>query len=443
MYVVVVGAGEVGSTIAASLSDAHEVAVVDVDPERVETLTYELDVLPVEGDGTDLATLREAGIERADLFIASTDDDETNIVASGTAATQGDAFTIARVRSKRYLKTWRGHEGAFGIDFMVCTDLLTAETIVEVLGLPAAVDVDTFAGGAVRMAEFEVPAGSPVANTSVKDVDQFDGLTFAAVVRDGDVTIPTGETTLRAGDELVVIGTPDGVRAFGGTLAPHESESHDVVILGGSEIGYETARLLEDQGFQPRMIEHDPDRARDRAEALPKTTVLAGDATDRELLEREHVGDADAVVAALDREERNLLGSLLGRQLGAERTVAVVESGEYVELFEAVGVDVAINPRTLTGEEITRFTRQRRMENVALIEDDRAEVLEIEIDADSALADRPISDAARDFPDGVVIGAITRDGEFVTPRGDTVVAVGDHVVVLARQEAVDETMDAL
>ncbi|MEF8757836.1 MAG: Trk system potassium transporter TrkA [Halobacteriales archaeon] len=443
MYVVVVGAGEVGSTIAASLSESHEVAVVDVDPERVETLTYELDVLPVEGDGTDLATLQEAGIERADLFIASTDDDETNIVASGTAATQDDAFTLARVRSKRYLQTWRGHEGAFGIDFMVCTDLLTAETLVGVIGLPAAVHVDTFASGTVRMAEFEVPEGSPLAESTIQESDRFDEVTFVAVVRDEDVILPTGETVLHAGDDVVVVGTPAGVRAFGGTLAPDADESHDVVILGGTEIGYETARLLEGQDLQPRLIERDEKRSRELAETLPATTVLAGDATDRKLLEREHVGDADVVVATMDQEERNLLGALLAGRVGAERTVAVVESGEYVELFKAVGVDVAVNPRTLTGEEITRFTRERRMENVSIIEDDQAEVIEIEIDDDSALAERRIGEATGDFPEGVVIGAITRDGEFVTPRGDTIVEVGDHVVVLARQEAVDETINAL
>lgn len=443
MYVVVVGAGEVGSTIAANLSENHEVAVVELDPELVDTLTYEMDVLPVQGDGTDISTLREADIERADMLVASTDNDETNIVTCATAAILGDIFTVARVKRRQYLETWETHERAFDVDFMVCTDLLTAENVVQTIGLPAARDVDTFAGGTVRMAEFEIPAGSPVADSTVSEVDRFDNLTFAGVVRDGAVEIPRGETVLRAGDGLVVIGTPKSVEAFGGDIAPQEGGPTDVVILGGSPIGFETARLLEERGFKPRLIERDEDRARQCAEKLPGTTVMQAEATDSEFLGTENVGDADAVVAALESEERNLLGSLLAKRAGAKRSISVVESGEYVQVFEAVGVDVAVNPRTIVAEEITRFTRERHTENIALIEGDRAEVIEIEIDEESVLVGRPIREAVEDLPDGVVVGAITRAGGFVTPRGDTVVEVGDHVVVLAREEVAEETVAAL
>ncbi|HKJ60185.1 MAG TPA: NAD-binding protein, partial [Halobacteriales archaeon] len=146
MRVIVIGAGEVGSSISASLAGAHDVVVVDVDGERVESLTYSHDVLAIEGDGTSLSTLEEAGVAEADMVIASTDDDETNLVACGTAKTLGDAFTIARVRNTNFLRTWRRSEGAFGVDFMVCTNLLTAEAIVRIAGLPAARDVDPFAG---------------------------------------------------------------------------------------------------------------------------------------------------------------------------------------------------------------------------------------------------------------------------------------------------------
>ncbi|MFB6087440.1 MAG: Trk system potassium transporter TrkA [Haloarculaceae archaeon] len=443
MYVIVVGAGEVGSTIAANLAGEHEVAVVDLDPDLVESLTYDLDVLPVEGDGTRLDTLREAGIEKADMLIASTDDDETNVVTCGTAVTAGDPFTIARVKNVRFLETWQHSEGAFGVDFMVCTDLETAEAIVRVVGLPAASDVDTFADGAVRMAQFEVPEGSPVANTTVAEADRFEQLTFAAILREEEFVIPRGDTEIQEGDDLVVIGAPESVRAFGGDLAPREGGPRDVVILGGSDAAYETARLLEERGFSPRLVERDPERARDLAEALPDTTVFEQDATDREFLESEHVGEADVAVAALDSEQRNLLASLLAKQLGVDRAIAVVDTAEYVEVFEAVGVDVAVNPRTITAEEITRFTRERHTENVAIIEGDRAEVIEVEVDETSVLAGRTIRDAVADLPEGIVIGAITRGGEFVTPRGDTRVEVGDHVVLLAERDAIEAAMSAL
>jgi len=447
MYVIIIGAGEVGSSIAASLADSHEVVVVDVDGERVDTLTYSEDVLAIQGDGTSIGTLREAGIDEADMVIASTDDDETNLVACGTAKTIDDPFTIARVKNVDYLETWQQarDQRAFGVDFMVCTNLLTAQDTVRVISLPAARDVDPFAGGAVQMAEFQVGEESPVADQTVREADRFDSLTFAAIVRNGSVEIPRGETTIRADDKVIVIGSPESVQAFATEVAPREtpSSNEDLLIIGGSEIGYHTARLLEDRGLHPRLIERDPDRARELAEKLPDTVVMESDPTDAEFLAREHVDEADAVVAALESDEKNLLVSVLAKQLGAHRTVAVVETTEYVNLFETVGVDVGINPREVTAEEITRFTRELHTENVALIEDDKAEVLEVEVDEDSALVGRSIREAVADLPEGFVVGAITRGGEFVVPRGDTVVEPGDHVVAFVDRDALPVVTEKL
>ncbi|WP_338729541.1 Trk system potassium transporter TrkA [Haladaptatus sp. DJG-WS-42] len=438
MRVIVVGAGEVGSSIAASLADSHEVVVIDIDRDRVEALTYSLDVLAIEGDGADLDTLREAGIEQTDMVIASTDDDETNIVTCGTVKTTSDAFTIARVKNTKYLTTWQSKEGAFGVDFLVCTDLLTAESIVRVVGLPATQDVDAFAGGSVLMAQFGISSESPITGQTIRDADRFDSLTFAAILRGDEVVIPRGETTIETDDQVIVIGSPESVRGFAMELAPGQGgNGQDVVIIGGSEIAFQTARLLEARGFHPRLIEDREARALDLAEKLPNTTVMQSDPTDIEFLTREMVGEADIVIAGLESDERNLLASLLAKRLGAKRTVAIVDAGEYVDLFEAVGVDVAVNPREATAEEITRFTRDEQAENVALIESDRAEVLEFEIKAESVLAGRPIQESVADLPEGVVIGAVTRDNRMITPRGDTVIEVNDHVVLFVDHDAID------
>ncbi len=445
MRVVVVGAGEVGANIASGLADAHDVVVVDTDPERVEAITYQLDVLAIEGDGTSLATLKEAGVEDADMLIASTDSDEANIVACATAKTVSDAFTVARVRKTDYLTTWRGAEGAFSVDFMVCTDLLAAQSIVRIAGLPGAQDVDSFAGGRVRMAEFEVTEESTLANQTVEAADRFESLTFAAILRNGDVEIPRGDTRIEPGDKVVVIGSPESCRLFASELTPSNGleSSDEVYVVGGSEIGYQTARLLEAQGVTPRVIERDPERARELAEELAGSVVLENDGTDIDFLERENVTDADLVVAALSSDEKNLLVSLLAKRLGAKRTVAVVEDGSFVDVFETVGVDVAVNPREVTAEEITRFTREEHTQNVAIIESDRAEVLEIEVDDESLLANRTIADATADLPQGVVVGAITRNDDLITPRGDTVVRPGDHVVVFAETSILEEVTPQL
>ncbi|MDG5777375.1 Trk system potassium transporter TrkA [Haloarculaceae archaeon H-GB2-1] len=441
MKVVIVGAGEVGSTIARSLAGSHDIIVIDVDPERVDALTYELDVLALMGDGTDAETLREAGVPSADLFIASTDRDETNLVACGTANALGSPFTIARVKRLQFFDTWREHDTAFGVDFMVSTDLLTARAIVDVIGLPTARAVDTFADGAVQMAEFEIPADSPIADLSVAEADRFETLTFAAIIRDGEVGLPTGQTAIKAADDVVVIGTPESIRRFAADIAPKQDTPTEVVIAGGSAIGFQTARLLEEQGFRPRLIERDSDRAQGLAEKLQNTVVLQSDATDLDFLEREHVGRADVFIAALDNDQQNLLATLLAHRLGANRTVAVVDTVAFSDLFEAVGVDVAVSPREATAEEITRFTRSRRAENVAIIEQDRAEVLEFEVDAESPAANRQIRDIAGDLPGGVVVGALTRNNDFVTPRGDTVIQPGDHVVVFTEADTVEAVLE--
>ncbi|GGN97411.1 MULTISPECIES: Trk system potassium transporter TrkA [Haloarcula] len=443
MYVVIVGAGEVGSAIAGSLADTHDVAVVDIDGDRVEELVYDVDVLGVEGDGADLETLADANIERADILIASTDDDETNIVTCGTAMTVTDTFTISRVKSAKFLRTWEQSERAFGVDHMVATNLLTAEAITRVVGLPAAQDVETFADGLVQMAEFEIAETSPVADQTVEEADRYESLTFAAILRDDDVVIPRGETVLEPGDDVIVIGSQESVHTFAHEIAPDVDGARNVLVVGGSDVGYHTARLLQDRGLKPRLVEQNHERARELAEELEGTTVLESDATDREFLEREHVADVDIVVAALDNDEKNLLASLLAKRLGANRAVAVVDSGAYVPLFEAVGVDVAVNPREATAEEITRFTREHQAENVAIIESDRAEVLEIEVGPESVLADRPIRESVDDLPEGVVIGAITRDGELVIPRGDTVIQQGDHVVLFVDAESLDAASTVL
>jgi trk system potassium uptake protein TrkA len=443
--VIVIGAGQVGESIAADLDDDHEVLVVERDPERVEELTYDLDVLALEGDGTSLATLEEAGVAEADMVIASTDVDETNIVACSTVQAVSDAFTVARVKKTGYLETWRRSQHAFGVDLMVCTNLLAAEEIVRVVGLPAARDVEPFAGGLVQMAEFEVAEDCEVAGRTVREADRYDSLTFVGLFRDDEVVIPSGATTIRPGDRLVVVGPPESVRSFAGSVAadPDRGTVSEVVVVGGSEIGYHVAESLADRGVNVRVIERDGDRARRIAEDLPNVVVLESDATDPAFLEREHVGEADVVVSALASDERNLLACLLAKRVGAARAISVVDSYDYLDVFETVGVDVAVSPRRVVAEEITRLTREGGAENVAILEADWAEVLEFEIGAESPLRDRPIRESVAALPDDVVFGAIARDGELVVPRGDTVVREGDHLVAFTSAESADELAAAL
>ncbi len=431
MHVVIVGAGEVGTTIAENLASEHDVVIVDIDERRADQMKYDLDVLTLAGDGTDSETLRSARIEETDMFIACTDDDRTNLVACGTAKTFGDAFTIARTKRIQYLRTWERTQQAFGVNFLVCTDLLSAENIVRVIGLPSAVDVDPFAGGLIQMAEFEIDEESPIAGQTVAEADRFESLTFAGLFRGGEMILARGDTVIEVDDRAVVIGSPESVQLFAADVAPEATpdRADEIVIVGGSEIGYHTARLLEERKLSPRIIENDHERARWLAEQLPNTLVMEHDATDTEFLAREHVDEADIVVASLESDEKNLLVSVLAKRMGVDRVVAVVESGDYVALFEEIGIDVAINPRGVTAEEILRYSYDTVAENLAVLENDQAEVLELELSDSSELVGRSIQELVDEIDAQFVIGAITRNRTLVTPRGDTELQPGDHVVV--------------
>lgn len=445
MEIVLIGGGDVGEAIASSLAENHSVTVVELDAGRADELMYTLDVRAIAGDGTDPDVLHRAEIESAELLASVTNDDRANIIAAATAKALTDVFTIARVKDSKYLRTWEQHQGAFGVDYLVATNILAAEAITRVVGLPTALDSDLFAGGLVHMAEFQITDDSPVSGYTVAEVDRFDSLTFAAILRNDEVEIPTGNTRIESGDRVVVIGSPESVHGFGREIAPDESpeEEDEVVIVGGSEIGYHVALLLSERGLSPRLVEQDPERAREIAEALPDTMVLQSDATDVGFLESEHIGDADVLVSALESDEKNLLEVLLAKRLGVSRSVAVIDRPSYFELFEAVGLDVGVSPRSVIAEEITRFTQAGNMENIAFVETDKAEVIEVEITGESILAGRTIQEIRGDLPSGVVFGAITRAGELISPRGDTRIEIGDHVIALAEISVADTVAERL
>ncbi|MFP4590987.1 MAG: Trk system potassium transporter TrkA [Halobacteriales archaeon] len=445
MEVIIIGAGQVGESIARSLQRDHHVTLIERDRERAHQIQVDLDILVVEGDGTELPVLEEAGVEDADIILASTDSDEVNIVACASAKAVTDAFTVARVKASKYLTTWRRQPGSFGIDHMVCTDLLTAEEIVSLVGLPAAHDVESFADGLVLMAEFDVYPEADIAGQTVAEADRFDSLTFAAMIDGESVEIPGGDSVIEVGSRVVVIGSPGSIQSFARGLGHNGVNDGDgeVVIVGGTEIGYHVARLLAERDLHTRLIEPDADAARRLAEHLPETRVIRSEATDVGFLEAENLDDADVLVAAMHSSEQNLLECILADGLGIDRTVAVIDDPRFIDVFEDVGVDVAISPRTVVAEEITQFTQGWKTENLALLESDIAEVAEVEITESSPLAGQTIEVGISAVDADIVVGAITRDGSFVRPRGDTVLRPGDHVVIFFEADDADTVIGAV
>ncbi|WP_263785951.1 Trk system potassium transporter TrkA [Salinibacter grassmerensis] len=446
MKVVVIGVGQVGSSVAHALAGEHEVIAVDKNADRLEKIRSETDVLTYEGNGARVDVLESAEVQDADLVIGSTSDDRSNILICSTArAMNRGAFTIARVAETEYLATWSQLREAFNVDFMVGADHLTARNIVEVVGLPTARNVEHFGQGRVVMAEFTVPEASPIAGKTVEDLRLTDGVNFVAVFDDEHMEIVRGTTCLRPGIRLLVIGRPRQVEEFAGTLTPKTSvqSARRIMILGGGEIGYQTARMLEQRGLQPRLVEKDPDRAHALAQELPDTLVLQDDATDPKFLRRQGVADTDLVVSALTPDERNLLTSTLSRDLGAGRVLSVVHRDVYESVFTSSGIDTTVNPRREVIEEILRHTRVRGIEKITFVERDRGEVVEVELTAESPLVGHPIEEAVETVPHNFVLGAVIRDGEVLIPRGQTVLKSRDHLVMFVETDVSAEVLEAL
>lgn len=431
MRVVIVGAGEVGRSIAAALQTDHDVVVIEKDPDRLQLL-QELDVLGVLGNGASLKTLKDAGAERADLAIASTDIDEVNIVACAAAKQLGAQITVARVQDAEYLQTWK--RGYLGVDEMVCSELITSQAIADVIGLRGVRASDEFADGKILMTETVVEENSPLLGLRLREAAIPTDCNVASIIRENAVIIPRGEDQILARDRLVLIGTPEAVHEFNRRLSLYPAVK-DVLIVGGGRIGFRLAQILQARGLKPKLIEPDEERSRWLAENLPQTLVFHGDGTDIELLEREGLYRCDVAVSVIGTDERNLLCGLLLKRMGVPQVIVRVEDPNFITIFERVGIDIAINPRRLIAEEIISFTRGRIEKSLSL-EQDRAEVLEIKVSPESPLIGIPLAQAQ--IPSGVLIGAIVRGESVIIPRGTDVLASGDHAIVFSTKEAAQQ-----
>ncbi len=438
MKVLIVGAGQVGGAIAESLHEAHDVTVVDLDPDRLNQLSYRLDILTVPGNGASRSTLLRAGIRVTDLFIACTSRDEANIVAALQARALSSGKVIARTRSSEYLDAWR--ERQFDVDFMVSSEAETAQAVARAVGMPTAVQTDVFADGRVEMVEFEVhtETAPDVAGRTLADARIPEDCVVASIIRGPEVIIPGGRDRIEDGDRLVVIASAAAAHDWAQRLSVGSGRKavEQVVVCGGGATGRAVGGLLARLGMRVRLIEIDEARARACAEDMADVEVFCADATDPEFMERENVGRADAVVCCTDADARDLLIGLLARSLGAGMAIAIVGNPDYIPIFERVGIDLALNERRVTAEEIIRFTHDPRTRAVAMLEDDRVEVLEMPVRAESSLCGKLFRE--RPLGAGAIVGAVVRGDRVLFPRGDDSLQGGDIAIIVADQRRVRE-----
>lgn len=444
MDVVIVGAGEVGHHLADILSrESHRVSVVDSDPDKARRLSESLDVHALVGDGTRAEALNSAGATKADLFVAVTNNDQVNMLASVVARGLGARRVILRLRDTTLLRGYRYfYKRALGFDVVLSTDDLAAEEIVATVREQHALEVESFAEGRVQLRRLRIREEGELTSDSIAGLRLPQGLLIVAVSRKESFFVPAGDDRLLVDDQIYVLGKAPDLDQFEVFAGAPKLGRRSVVIMGGSGMGVQIAAKLGGvPGVSIRLLEEDAERAKEIAPLVSdRVMVLVGDATDLDLLMEERIGAANVFVATTGNDEVNMVACQLARSLGVERTVALVNKSSYRQIYDLLGVDLAISPRILCANHILRFVRSSSVSSIAVIADGRAEVLELEARLRSGKSDRRVKNLG--LPRGAVIGAIVRDNEVIVPQGETVIADGDHVILFTLPENL-EAIEAL
>lgn len=433
MRTVIVGGGEVGSALARALAAEHEVAVIDHNPAIADRFAS-LDVDFIHGSGTSEEVLARADIKAAGFFIACTGLDEVNIVACAIANRISNPETICLVSRADFIGS-SSHAGLapFGIDRVLWPEAQLAVDIEQVVTAPGAIDAEVFAGGIVRLLEYKLDASSPLVAAPVGGLHLPRGSLIVAVKRGGKLFVPRGATQLVAGDKVILMGTPDAMKAVEKLVRPGASQGRQrITIIGGGDVGLQVAtRLEEADEVEVRIVERGEERGAMLAARLSRTLVLNGDGTDLEFLESEDVGQSDVLVCVIDNDERNLLASLLGRQLGVPKIVTRVSRPGNLRLFERVGIDVALSARGAAVASILHQISGGTSSLLAVLEHGEARVLELTVSEHF----QPRQLKGIGTPEDVIVAAILRGDHAIVPRGDDRIDPGDRILVFCTRSA--------
>jgi trk system potassium uptake protein TrkA len=441
MKTIVIGAGEVGYHIAERLSrEGQDVVVIERDPTVRARVQEQLDVMTVEGNGCSPRVLEEAGVREAELLIAVADIDEVNIAACVLAKEYGVAKRIARAKDPDFSESEFLERGRrLGIHLLINPNIVVAEEILDLVKTPAAAEVGKFAGGKVLMLGLQIEAHAPAVGKPLRSFRSFHETTpflVVAILRNGDLVVPDGETVIREEDHVYFVSKRESVNPILALLGKRESIVERVMVIGGGRMGLRIAQFLESERFNVKLVEQQQERCHELSGLLTDTLILHGDGTDVRTLVEEGIAEMDAVVAVTDDEATNILAALLAKEQGAKKAMALIKRPHLLHLLPHLGIDAAISPRTLTANLILKFVRGGRVLSIFEMPETDAETLEMGVAAGCPAAGKAIRDAG--LPPGVIVGAVVHDGEIVVPRGDTVLRPEDSVVLFALPKAIPD-----
>jgi trk system potassium uptake protein TrkA len=450
MKILILGAGQVGSSAAYHLSreEANEVTVVDMRPDVLRELQDRLDIRTVVGHAAYPDVLRRAGANDADIVVALTDTDETNMVACQVAYTLFHTPTkIARIRAAEYMTAKDLFtQDAIPIDVRISPEQLVCEYVEQLILYPGASQVLDFADGRVRLVAVKADRDGLLVGQRIETLKEHIPNTegrIAAIYRSGKAMLPEGDTVVQEGDEVFFIADRKDVRVFMSEMRRLEEPVRRVVIAGGGNIGLRLAMALE-QTNQVKIIERDQKRARHISEQLNKAIVLVGDAADEELLLEENIDNVDVFCALTDSEEANILSSMLAKRLGAAKIMALINRAAYVDLVEAGSIDIAISPQQVTIGSLLAHVRRGDVVKVHSLRRGAAEAIEAIAhgsEGESKVVGRKIEDI--DLPNGAAIVTIVRNGRVIIAHHDTVIESDDHVIMFLTDRRKIENLENL
>ena len=435
MKIIILGAGQVGASVADNLSsEANDITVVDHNSTRLQELQDRLDIRTVTGHAANPNILRQAGADDADMVIAVTNSDETNMVACQVAYTLFHTPTkIARVRAVEYLnEPALFTQEALPIDVLISPEQLVTNYIQRLIETPGALQVLDFAGGRVRLVAVRAYYGGPLVGHQLRELNQHmpgAEARVAAIYRQDRAIIPEGNTVIEPDDEIFFVATKRNIRAMMSELRRLEKPYKRLIFAGGGSIGKRLAVALEDR-FQIKIIEHNQERAMRISEELNKTIVLWGDAADEDLLIEENIENTDIFCALTNDDEANILSAMLAKRLGAKKVMSIINRPSYVDLVQSGPIDIAVSPQQATIGSLLTHVRRGDVVMVHSLRRGAAEAIEAVAHGDSGsskVVGRMVEQIK--LPAGATIGAIVRGEKVLMGHHDTVIQAEDHVII--------------
>jgi len=452
MKIVVAGCGKVGGEVAQQLSEeGHSVTVVDLRESQVEEACSQSDVMGITGNCATLPVMRDAQVDKADLVIATTASDEQNLLACLLARKVGAGHTIARVRDPGYVAQMDFLSEELGLSMYVNPEYSAASEIFRLLRFPSAQKIDVFAEGRVEIVDMTLQPHSPLAGVSLRDlpgaVDAH--ILISAVLRDGAVTIPKGDFTLREGDRVSFTGEPNEITRAFRKLGLLRRKVDSVLLVGGGRISFYLCRMLTGLGTRCTIVEKDEARCRQLCELLPSAEIICGDGTDHELLNEVGLQNMDGVAALTGSDEENIILGMYAASLErAKKVVVKVNSGNLVRLGEKAGLESVVSPKHITANAILRYVRGMsnsqgsNMEALHRICSEKAEALEFRA---SGQVPGVLGIPLKSLPlrKDVLLACIVRDGKTIIPGGSDTLRTGDHILIVTTAQGLNDLTDIL